>query len=265
MKSLSVVATFLISLLALCSCESAAVKKLKTAVSEANSKCPKSLGDAGTCDGVEYNEDKNEVIFTFTFNEEYAGHIFLDENKETLENQVQLALTQDNMKQVVDDIIAAKASLVMIYKSKQTGKKVSIKKTYEDLKEIQKTPVSSYSTTRSLVENTAKMLNAQCPVKIDDGITQIKIALEGDFMVYYIQFDENLYDFDTLKTEGADLMKEEMLSQLENARYDKALQNDLKRMSENNIGLKYRIYGNDINKYIDIDITPNELAQYITY
>lgn len=135
------------------SCEDRNVTNLKKQVKIANASCPINYGIGGDLLSIKYDEKGNQVLMYFSVNEDISGGIFLKENQENVKKQLRLSFSNNDAKQIVKDIVNAKAGITAIYKTPSTGKTVKISLSYAELKEIKDNPVSQDEVNRMIIEN----------------------------------------------------------------------------------------------------------------
>jgi len=245
-------------------CENGNITKLKKEIAVANASCPISYGIGGDLLSIKYHEKDNTVLMYYSINEEYGSHIFLNKNRENMLRQFRLMLSNREAQQMVKDMVNAKAGITVIYKTPTTGKTVKLSLPYEELKEIKDNPLSDKEIKRQAIENRVAIENAGCPSKQDEGVSVVKVALVDDYIVYYYEMDEEIYDIKELhKMENE--MKENVQEVLKQSRKDPTMQRELQLMTANGIGYQYRYYGNKSKEYVDVIFTSDELSKYIRH
>ena len=199
MKRLIFIFTILLSLIAMTSCEDANVTKLKKEIHSADAMCPISYGLGGDLISIKYHEKDNTVLMYYSLNEEMSSHVFLKQNKDNMLKQFRLSLSHGDSQQMLKDIVNAKASLMVIYKTPSTGKTIKFSLPYEELKEIKNNPLSEIEVKRMVLENSIAMQNSALPSKVDEGMVQTKVSIVDENVVYYYQMDEDLYDIKAMQ------------------------------------------------------------------
>lgn len=262
MKKIIIIIGFVFSLLLLAGCVDGNKTKLKKEIAVANVDCPINMGIIGDLLSIKYQEKENRIIMYYSINEEVGGGVFLQKNKEKLHQQFRLSFSKSESQQMLKDIVNAKASVLMVYKAPSSGKTTKFELPYEELKELQTNPMSDHDIQRIMIVNKIDVENARCPYKSDEGMTTTKVALVDNFIVYYYEMDESLYDMEDIRRQ-ASYLKEADESNLKNMNNDLYIQNELKLLVNQNIGYKYRYYGNKSKKYVDIDFTSDELSKYL--
>ena len=244
------------------SCEDANVTKLKKQVAVANADCPVNMGVIGDLLSIKYQEKENRVILYYSINEEISGALFLKSNKAKLHQQFRISFSKNSNQQMLKDIVDAKASLMMIYKSPSSGKTIKFELPYEDLKAIQSNPISESEIQRLTIENKIELENSKCPYEADEGMKVTKISLVDNMVVYYSELDESIYDIQEFKR-LKDGLKNNIGDYFENMHRDPQMQHDLQLFVNQNIGYQYRYYGNKSKDYVDVIFTPEELSKYL--
>ena len=240
-------------------CENGNVKKLKSEVRKANAMCPLNFGVYGDLLSVKYNEKENNVLFVYSLNEKLAGHSFIKKNKKNMEKAAKLLVASKSFDDIRKDILNAQASLTLVYKIPSNGKTASIVLSYDELKEMVKNPLSEREIKTMKIENAIEMENTACPREIEKGVVLNKVTLEEDYVVYSCSVDENMYDMDILGN-NAVALKSSIHNELKECGNDFLMRNNFITMTELGYGIKYHYYGTKTDKYVDIKITPSELA-----
>lgn len=263
MKRLSLIFAILIALVSFTGCENANVTKLKKEIHSADAVCPISYGLGGDLISIKYHEKDNMVLMYYSLNEEMSSHVFLKQNKENMMKQFRLSLSHESSRQMLKDMVNAKASLMVIYKAPSTGKTIKFSLPYEELKEIKDNPLSETEVKRMILENSVAMQNSSMPIKVDEGMVQTKVSIVDDNVVYYYELDEDLYDIKAMKKMPAEL-KDGIREELKNMRRDPTIQRELQMLNVLGMGYMYRYYGKTSKDYVDVVFTSDELARYIT-
>lgn len=179
-----------------------------------------------------------------------------------MQQQFRLSFSKSESQQMLKDIVNAKASLMMIYKAPSSGKTVKFELPYEELKDMKANPMSDSEIQRLTIENKIDVENSRCPFKSDEGMTTTKVTLVDDFIVYYYEMDEDLYDIKELKRQQ-NMLKDNIIEALKGMCNDLTMQSELRMLVDQNIGYRYRYYGNKSKEYVDVIFAPEELHKYI--
>lgn len=262
MKHLSLFLTIIIMLVSLTGCENANITKLKKEVHSADAVCPISYGLGGDLISIKYHEKENMVLMYYSLNEELSSHVFLKQNKDNMMKQFRLSLSHEGSRQMLKDIVNAKASLMVIYKAPSTGKTIKFSLPYKELKEIKDNPLSETEVKRMILENSVAMQNSSMPMKVDEGMVQTKVSIVNDNVVYYYELDEDLNDIKTMKKMPVEL-KDGIREELKNMRRDPTIHRELQMLNSLGMGYMYRYYGKTSKDYVDVIFTPEELAVYM--
>lgn len=227
-----------------------------------NAVCPINYGSAGDLISIKYQEEHNTVLMYYSLNEEYSSHVFLKQNKNNMMKQFRLSLSNDNSRQMLKDMVNAKASLMIIYKSPSSGKSIKFTLPYDELKEIKEHPLSESEIMRMMLENSVAMQNSSLPKKYDNGIVLTKVSIVDYKLIYYYEMDENIYNLTDIKNSQAEL-EDDMKEDLIDMQTDRKVQQDLKTLNALNMGYMHRYYGNSSKKFVDVELSSDELSRYI--
>ena len=264
MKRIIYLFTVILGLIAMSACQDENVKKLKKEIATANASCPINLGISGDLLSIKYQEKENRVIYYFSINEEIGGALFLRDNKDKLMKQTRLIFSSNDAKQVLADIVKAKASVMFIYKSPSSGKTVKLELPYVDLKDLKENPVSESEIQRLMIENRVDIENSNCPLQLEEGMTMTRVELVDDYIVYYCEIDESLCDMNQFKRYQPEL-KENLRDYFKSLKNDLAMKNSCQSYVDQNIGIHYRYFGNKSKEYVDVIFTPQEISTILTH
>ena len=96
---------------------------------------------------------------------------------------------------------------------------------------------------------------------VAEGKKETKVAIVDNYLVYYIEMDEKMYDMKALKSDyGA--LKVSMQDELNNLYNDLSGQRELQLLTLSGMDLIYRYYGNIGKEYVDVVFTSEELKRY---
>lgn len=244
------------------SCEDRYVTNLKKQVKIANASCPINYGIGGDLLSMKYDEKGNQVLMYFSVNEDIAGGIFLKENQENVKKQLRLSFSNNEAKQIVKDIVNAKSGITAIYKTPSTGKTVKISLSYDELKDIKDNSMSQDEINRMMIQNKVAVDNARCPFQSDEGMITAKVAIVDDYIIYYYQLDEEIYDIKEMKR-NQEIVKQTMADELKKMRKDPTMQRELRLITSLGMGYQYRYFGDKSKDYVDIIFIPEELRKYL--
>ena len=119
-------------------------------------------------------------------------------------------------------------------------------------------PKSSESQMRELIEES----NKECPTSIDHLTTLKEIKIDGDFVTYVCEIDETQLDMDTMLSRRA-IYKQNISntvgSQITNP--ESASYQFFQLVMESGKGLRHHYAGRRSGKFLDIDITNDQLQQ----
>lgn len=236
-----------------CTSSNPKITKLKNVIKSVNKECPINMGIMGTMTSAEYNDQKNEVKFKISLNENIIP-ITLLETKE-FKDLVKMSFSKSRMKGI-DLLIDAEAGFICEYKGPLTGKCVEINLSLEDLKEIKNNAISEVDIYGVIL----KLRNTLCPVDLGNGLVLEQIYDDGENIVQIYQIDE---------TEGAisEILanKKEMKQKLVDCGMfeDPTMKNDFRFMILLEKGMLCRFRGNTSGEYVDIEFTKEELESFL--
>lgn len=262
MKRVYLILSIVFTLLFSTSCEDGNVTKLKKEVATLNAMCPINAGVGGDFLSIKYNEKDKNVYMYFASNEQFGSQFFLKENRTNVLTNLKLMFQNDDSREMLKDIVNAKAGLVVTYKMPSTGKTARFDIPYEELKEIKENPMSQHDRNIIIIQNKLANENNRCPYETEPGVKMVKVSLVDDNIVYYLQVDEDMFDFKQWKL-GKDEIRQITADNFKELRTDPTMQSEFKLITTEGIGYHYRYYGSKTKDYFDIVFTSDELKRFI--
>ncbi|MGM9844818.1 MAG: hypothetical protein ACI30K_01115 [Muribaculaceae bacterium] len=262
MKLVKLFLTLVIAMLVITGCEDRNVSALKKAVESANAECPIDFGTGGCLVSIKYNKIENQVTAQTVASDEAFEFLFPDENRDKIKKNVRLMLATEDYKELLEDLVNAKAGLTYIFKSTPSSKTVSISLTYQDLLYAKNHPMPKDIVSRRIIDNIVEMANAGGPITIDDGFDFVKAEIVDDTLTYYYKLDENNCDLNEINgdPDAIQSIKEGLINEIRN---DLTVKQLLSMLAASNMNFRLRYFGSITNNYIDITYTADELRQYL--
>ena len=158
---------------------SCAETKLKAGISEANKKCPVSLGLTGEITSVSYEGDVVEMLFTL--DEQFANIDALSANAEESKSAILTNMKGEDTKKLFDLLIEAGADFDLVLRGKTSGKEFRIKLTPEELKQELEKPMP---TDEEKLQAAIASTNRRMPVDTGSGIVMTQLVDRGDAVIY---------------------------------------------------------------------------------
>ena len=183
----------LVTLLASCG-----ESKLQKIVEASNMECPISMGTMGEVTSIEL-EDGN-VVFNYSVNENIVNIDFLNENPDMMKRNAAIMFKNPtgDIKVMFDALEEENAGLVMRYKGKSSGKIVSISLSRKEIAELGNS--TEEKDPEAALEVQVETTNAQCPMQIAPGMVITHLSIEGNFVVYNVECDENSYSIAAIRS-----------------------------------------------------------------
>lgn len=262
MKLVKLFLTLVIATLVITGCEDRNVSALKKAVESANAACPIDYGTGGCLVSIKYNKIENQVTAQTVASDEAFEFLFADENHDKIKNNVRLMLANEDCKELLEDLVNAKAGLTYIFKSTPSSKTVNISLTYQELLYVKNHPMPKDIVTRMIFENIVEIANARSPITIDEGLDFVKAEFVDDTLTYYYKLDENICDLNAINgdPETIQSIKEGCINDIRN---DLTIKQQFSMLARSNMNYRIRYFGSITNNYIDITYTADELRQYL--
>lgn len=229
-------------------------KRLETLQLFTPQELPMSLGTT-VGDLTEVKLSGNYLEYVISVNEDYSNIESLQANPDLL---------KEGLKQLVDNdlselLVKSKLGYKVTYIGKRTGRKVSASMSLEEiqriLEEIRRN--TDTSSPREKIEALIKITNAQLPLTIERGVVLKRLALEGDYLVYYYDINESIYDIDAINSNNTD-MKKETLNSMRSGN-DLTTEAMVQLCKEAKVGIKHTYVGKSTGKKATITIYSYEL------
>lgn len=113
--------------------------------------------------------------------------------------------------------------------------------------------------TKSAIEKEVEAAKEQCPQFIEAGVTWTDIVYHNNTVTYTHTVDEDIYNFDDDFILAKDLIKENLINELQNV--DDSNFKLFKRLViEENANIEYKYVGNQTNLSMSIIILPSQLS-----
>ncbi len=229
--------------------------KLKEMVRQANQMCPMSLGMLGETNSIRL--EGNNVVMSGTIDENFVKVETLSKvDPEMLKRNfltVYRSSTNSGFREILKVLIEEDAGFTIKYKGNVTGKILAI---YFSPEELASVNTDGELDAEAPLMATIEMTNVQCPVEIDDGILMTKMALEGDYIVYYALVDEDKLSVAEIEAEKKEY-KDYVLQYL--SLPDFSVRKLVQLFNNANKGVKYKYTGETSHRECIITITASEL------
>lgn len=109
---------------------------------------------------------------------------------------------------------------------------------------------------KSMIETT----NESFPQEVEEGVTMTKVFLDGDYVIYILECDEDVLDIDILR-KSKDSMKKVIKGNLSSS--DSDIERELKTCINAGKGLGYRYVGDTSRKSLTIQFSVKELTDIL--
>ncbi|GAE22776.1 hypothetical protein M1B74_05755 [Bacteroides pyogenes] len=242
------------------SCQKA---KLKTLVEITNKQCPMSLGGVGEVTRVTYDGDN--LVYTFSMNEEITNIDVLKENPESIKSSI-ATLLQDpspSVREMLDLVIKCKSGIQFIYTGKSSGKEVRFGITSDELKDIMNKKVDTAKSDLEKLEAQIKMANMQFPLQASEEVTIEEVSLSDESVVYTCRVNEKLCDIAALADRKETVKKE--IAEVLSDKSDTAMELFIKYCLNCNKNIVYKYVGDQSDKQCDVVFSVSELKEFLQH
>lgn len=219
----------------LAACTDENKRNLKKKAIATNLECPIFTG-WGSVNSVSYDEDRNIVKVNATMVNTWDN---MELPPDSIIKQVYILnnIIDAGDNQMFEDIANAKASLELIYKGPVIADSVKIGLSYGDLAQIIHPSVTRLQAREELLRLQLPFVEKHLKKAFsEEGITFERIDYDGKVAAFVFVIDENVYDFNYLKSR-----KEELR---ESMKFDRAFVQELSKFTSIGKALSYRYEGN---------------------
>lgn len=241
------------------SCGDRNVINLAVEVAKLKGQCPVRVDNGLVLTSADYDADKNTVYMYYSLAEGLNDDIYKPENHDAFRANLFVGLKSSEMKDEVDDIVNAKASLVIVVENPTKTKKASFEISADELKKLTAGTMTEDEKNLEFIKNMVKVQNNNCPVEVEPGVDMTKIEFKDNYLDYTYLVDESQYDFKVLKANKEDI-KKNVVSELKESPVGSDEQKMLDALVINKIGMRYTYTGSKSGKSFSYEITPQELA-----
>ena len=179
--------------------------ELQTKIKEFNEQCPQSLGLMGEVTSIVYEDD--DVVITFTMNEQVVNLMVFESNMRVLRQSMinSFKNSDGDLKEIIDQVVAEDANLVVRYVGATTNKTIEVKITSDELKNSIAKQDSPEKVSLDALQSRVDVLNSQLPAQMDEGMVLTNVTMEEEYVVYNINVDEEKYPIEALENDRAQL------------------------------------------------------------
>jgi len=242
----------------------AADNSVLTQIQRANASCPIPVGN-----GVGYVAsialEESLVTYTISFQDDYYQAIersFSNERgKEALMLSIFMLNGQNGKGDMMTELlINERLGVKLIIESISSSKHFECSLTADEFKaQRAKIDMNPQEAMKRCLDIQIAMTSSTLPMKIEEGMTMTGYRLIDETIVTTIVVDENLYSISQMRS-NKPLIKEAMLEEGVKDPSSKATL-DLCKISHT--GLRYHIMGNQSHQSFDVDITSQEIVDYV--
>ena len=187
-------------------------KELKSLVEKMNSDCPLPLGDIGSVNSIMF--DGEVVEMKFTSNESFAPISSLSNHQQELKEMLGMSFSKGSNDKLVEKIIAAGVNFRSVFVGMQSGEKIVLEVTPNDLKTYAE-KYSNMTDQQKLIVTMYIGTKVKLPVAIDNMTKLVGLSLTSDALKY--KFEVNDAETGQNMDSSISFMKYITLSQMANS------------------------------------------------
>ena len=187
-------------------------KELKNLVEKMNSECPLPLGDVGSVNSIMC--DGEVVEMKFTSNESFAPVSSLSNHQQELKEMLGMSFSKGSNDKLVEKIIAAGVNFRSVFVGMQTGEKIVLEVTPNDLKTYAE-KYSNMTDQQKLIVTMYIGTKVKLPVAVDNTTKLVGLSLTSDALKY--KFEVNDAEAGQNLESSISFMKYITLSQMANS------------------------------------------------
>lgn len=162
-------------------------KELKSLVEKMNSECPLPLGDIGSVNSIMF--DGEVVEMKFTSNESFAPVSSLSNHQQELKEMLGMSFSKGSNDKLVEKIIAAGVNFRSVFVGMQTGEKIVLEVTPNDLKTYAE-KYSNMTDQQKLIVTMYIGTKVKLPVAIDNMTKLVGLSLTSDALKYKYEVND---------------------------------------------------------------------------
>ena len=187
-------------------------KELKSLVEKMNSECPLPLGDIGSVNSIMF--DGEVVEMKFTSNESFAPVSSLSNHQQELKEMLGMSFSKESNDKLVEKIIAAGVNFRSVFVGMQTGEKIVLEVTPDDLKTYAE-KYSNMTDQQKLIVTMYIGTKVKLPLAVDNTTKLVGLSLTSDALKY--KFEVNDAEAGQNLESSISFMKYITLSQMANS------------------------------------------------
>lgn len=248
----------LLLLLIIClvsSCSNSPKKQLEKAVEKLEEKCPLAIPDFGYLDDASYDEDDNVIEFDYVVTDDEEPELYQalfeawKEDPTSIKDLMLTMMGTPEMKDFRELMAETDASLICKFKLKYTGDKFSVRMSADEINGAGIYEVSPSMRKAKELDGIVGTMNSMYPQTVEEGLVIENITDDGEYFVFNVIVDEDLYDLSLIE-DNKEEMKREMLPEM----------GDFSEICQTyDRGVIYRYRGNQSGNTIDIVMEKYEL------
>ena len=162
-------------------------KELKNLVEKMNSECPLPLGDIGSVNSIMF--DGEVVEMKFTSNESFAPVSSLSNHQQELKEMLGMSFSKGSSDKLVEKIIAAGVNFRSVFVGMQSGEKLVLEVTPNDLKTYSE-KYSNMTDQQKLIVTMYIGTKVKLPVAIDNMTKLVGLSLTSDALKYKFEVND---------------------------------------------------------------------------
>jgi len=162
-------------------------KELKSLVEKMNSECPLPLGDIGSVNSIMF--DGEVVEMKFTSNESFAPVSSLSNHQQELKEMLGMSFSKGSNDKLVEKIIAAGVNFRSVFVGMQTGEKIVLEVTPDDLKTYAD-KYSNMTDQQKLIVTMYIGTKVKLPIAVDNTTKLVGLSLTSDALKYKFEVND---------------------------------------------------------------------------
>lgn len=230
---------------------------IENAINTINALMPMPMGSLGELTSA-YLERRNVVLIA-EVNEDFLNIEKLQENPEIMHESMVSFMKNTSNPNVILLLSVVKESdkgLKYVYIGKKSKKSVSVVLTNREIREALDAPAGNKNV-MDVIESQIRLTNAQLPMYTGGGMTIMKLALEGNYLAYTYECDENIVSIDRLNDNRVEL-KRLLINELTTST-DSMIKMLVEMCKEADLGIIYRYVGDTSGKDCTVYLNNSEL------
>ena len=233
-------------------------KFLTQALAEVKKQLPMSMGAIGEM--TRFDIEGDNVVMEARVNESYVNLDVLESHPELVrENMVTMMTNSSNpaLGTFLGFIQDANMGMKLIYVGESSGKRISASMTSEEIKNIMAS-AGDQKDPDALLDKQIELTNIQTPMDMGAGMSLVRLAREGNYLVCYCECDETVVPISAIKESKREIKAGLRMTMSSNAS-DLSVRELVRMCKDAGVGINYNFKGKHSRESVTVGLSAAEL------